>query len=222
VIVDNLSEAMKKLFQISFLIVVMLTVCGSAIAGDCPACGAKELSGLTMLCPECNADLHDITTRNARIERSSLRVRLLYTGDKPDRLPAYGKLYINGKYHGNIDLVEKEERNSEFAASWNDGLGREYTALYEKVIENVTPGVLKIEVEMKFDRLYSLGRSYKKVVFPYVGFKEGEKTTVDHYFNSAATFNQYKPGKRKPIPIVSETKLQGASGTVAINVGLFK
>ncbi len=203
------------------MLTAMLMVSITAMAGSCPACGAKDLSGLTLLCPECNADLHDPATRNAAIERSSLRVRLLYTGDRTDRLPVYGKLHINGEYHGNIDLVEKEERNSEFAASWNDGLGREYTALYEKVLENVTPGVLKIEVEMKFDRLYGLGRSYKKVVFPYVGFKEGEKTTVDHYFNSAATFNQYKPGKRKPVPVLSETKLQAASGTVAVNIGLF-
>lgn len=213
---------MKKLFHIFLLIAVMLLISDDAAAADCPVCGARDLSGLTLLCPECNADLHDPTTRNARAERSSLRVRLLYTGDKPDRLPAYGKLYINGKYHGNIDLVEKEERNSEFAASWNDGLGREYTALYEKIVESVVPGILQIEVEMKFDRLYGLGRSYKKVVFPYVGFKEGEKTTVDHYFNSAATFHQYKPGKRKPVPVLSETKLQGASGTVAINIGLFE
>lgn len=213
---------MKNLFQIFVLITAMLFFSNSAMAGDCPACGARDLSGLTLLCPECNADLHDPVTRNARTERSSLQVRLLYTGDKPDRLPAYGKLYINGEYHGNIDLIEKEERSSEFAASWNDGLGREYTALYEKTVENVMPGILKIEVEMKFDRLYGLGRSHKKVVFPYVGFKEGEKTTVDHYFNSAATFSQYKPGKRKPIPVLSETKLQGASGTVAINIGLFE
>ncbi len=213
---------MKNLFQIFVLITVMLFFANSAMAEDCPFCGAKDLSGLTLLCPECNADLHDQTTRNARIEKSSLRVRLLYTGDKPDRLPAYGKLYINDEYQGNIDLVEKEERSSEFAANWNDGLGREYTAVYEKNVENVIPGILKIEVEMKFDRFYGFGRSYKKVVFPYVGFKEGEKTTVDHYFNSAATFSQYKPGKRKPVPVLSETKLQGASGTVAINIGLFE
>lgn len=200
----------------------LLFLANSAMAVDCPACGVRDLSGLTLLCPECNADLHDPLTRNTAIERSSLRVRLLYTGDKPDHLPAYGKLYINGEYQGNIDLVEKEERNGEFAASWNDGLGREYTAMYEKLIDNIMPGMLKIEVEMKFDRLYGLGRSYKKVLFPYVGFKKGEKTTVDHYFNSAATFHQYKPGKRKPVPVLSETKLQGASGTVAINVGLFE
>lgn len=192
------------------------------MATDCPGCGIKGLPGLVMVCPECSASLHDPVLQLKNQEKAKLRIRLLYTGEKPDRLPAYGKLYINGKYLGNIDLAEKEERSQDFEASWSDGLGREYTAVYEKICDQIAPGILKIEIEMKFDRLYGFGRSYKRVVFPYVGFKGGEKTTVEHYFNSAATFHQYKPGKRKPIPVVSEAKIQAANGNVALNIGLFK
>lgn len=175
-----------------------------------------------MFCHECNADLHSPSAKIKQREGSSLRIRLLYTGDNPDRMPPYGKLYVNGEYFGNIDMTEKEERDEDFAANWSEGLGREYTAVYEKNFDKIPPGVLKIEVEMKFDRLYGFGRSYKKVVFPYVTFKGNEKTTIDHYFNAAATFSQYKPGKKKPLPVVADTKIQGASGTVAINIGLFK
>ncbi len=208
-----------KFFRAIFLLIFSLA--WPVMAIDCPACGATGLPGLAMICPECKAGLHDPVLQLQNQEKAKLRIRLLYTGDKPDRLPAYGKLYINGRYLGNIDLTEKEERSQDFEASRSDGIGREYTAVYEKICDQIAPGTLKIEIEMKFDRLYGLGRSYKRVVFPYVGFKGGEKTTVEHYFNSAATFHQYKPGKRKPIPVVSETKIQAASGTVALNIGLF-
>lgn len=210
----------SKLTLLISLMLLVFQIAASAI--DCPVCQQKDLPGLAMVCPDCNANLHDESLRMQSQDHSSLRIRLLYTGDNPDRLPPYGKLYINGEYSGNIDMSEKEERSAEFAANWNDGLGKEYTALYEKVLDKVAPGVLKVEVEMKFDRLYGYGRSFKRVVFPYVGFKGGEKTTVDHYFNSATTFHQYKPGKRQPIPVISDTKIQGASGTVAVNIGLFK
>ncbi len=191
-------------------------------AADCPACHATDLPGLVMICPECGVNLHDPVIKIQNQQQASLRIRLLYTGDRPERLPPYGKLYINGIYRGNIDLVEREERGKEFDVTWSDGLGKEYTAVYERIFDQVAPGVLKIEVEMKFARLYGAGRSYKRVVFPYVGFKGGEKTSVEHYFNCAATFNRYKPGKRQPIPILSDSKIQGASGTVAINIGLFE
>lgn len=209
-----------KFFRVIFFL--LFSLAWPLMAIDCPGCGTRGLPGLVMVCPECSASLHDPVVQLKNQEKAKLCIRLLYTGDKPDRLPAYGKLYINGKYLGNIDLAEKEERSQDFEASWSDGLGREYTAVYEKICDQIAPGILKIEIEMKFDRLYGLGRSFKRVVFPYVGFKGGEKTTVEHYFNSAATFHQYKPGKRKPIPVVSEAKIQAANGTVALNIGLFK
>jgi len=214
--------AFPQCLTICLCATLLCLVHNAVFAIDCPTCGAIDLPGLAMFCHECNADLHDPSLKIEQRQDSSLRIRLLYTGDHPDRIPPYGKLYVNGKYAGNIDMTEKEERDEDFVASWNEGLGREYTAIYEKNFNKIPSGVLKIEVEMKFDRLYGFGRSYKRVVFPYISFKGGEKTTIDHYFNGAATFNQYRPGKKKPIPVISDTKLQGASGTVAINIGLFK
>ncbi len=138
----------------------------SAAGFDCPVCKAANIPGLVLTCPECNANLHDPVLKIKNQERATLRIRLLYTGDKLDRLPPYGKLFINGKYHGNIDLIEKEERDPEFNASWTSGLGSAYTAIYEKILDKGAPGLLKIEVEMTFARLYGLGRSFKRVVFP--------------------------------------------------------
>lgn len=213
---------MKQTKSILLGLLFLLMAVGIADAMDCPACNATDLPGLAMSCPECNANIHDPTLAVNAQKHASLRIRLLYTGNNPDRLPTYGKLFINGKYYGNIDMVEKQAPCEEFATNWHDGLGKEFNAIYEKILDKVTPGILKIEVEMKFDRLYGYGRSFKRVIFPYVSFAAGEKTTIEHYFNSAATFHQYKPGKRLPIPVVSDAKIQGASGTIALNIGLFK
>ena len=101
-------------------------------------------------------------------------------------------------------------------------LGKDYTAFYEKTLKNVPEGVLRVEVEMRFKRFYGLARSYRKVKFPYVSFKNGQRTKIEHYFNSANTFDQYRPKKKKPIPVISEMKLQGASGSVALNIPLIK
>lgn len=205
----------------TILILLLMTFFSEAVfAADCPVCHAREISSLAMLCPDCGANLHDHALRYHSQERSSLKIRLLYTGDKPDRLPPYGKLFINGKYRGNIELTERQERNSA-EQTWANGLGKDFSAAYEKILENIPPGTMKIEVEMKFDRMFGFGRSYKRVIFPYISFNAGEQTTVEHYFLSATTFHQYKPVKPTPIPIISEAKIQGASGTVALNVPLF-
>lgn len=117
-------------------------------------------------------------------------------------------------------MLEKQEKGTANQV-WANGLGKDFSAAYEKVLENVPPGTMKIEVEMKFDRMFGFGRSYKRVIFPYISFNAGEQTILEHCFFSAATFHQYKPVKPSPIPIVSEAKIQGASGTVALNVPLF-
>jgi hypothetical protein len=137
-------------------------------------------------------------------------------------MPNYGKLYINGRYCGNVDMIEKQKTNDEYAQVWANGLGKDFTAYYEKVVESVPAGMLKVEVEMKFSRFYGLGSSLKRVEFPYTTFKGGEDTSLDHYFSSASTFCQHKPVKKEPIPVISEAKLQGADGKVAVNVPLFK
>ena len=219
--IDN-TEAMKQIRHLILAIMLFLPVLALADGQICPACKAEEVASLAMVCPECGASMYSPRLKTQVKRRARLRIRLLYTGKNPDRVPAYGKLYINNRYRGNIDLVEKQDKPEEFDQIWSNGLGRDFTAIYEKIVEDVPAGILKIEVEMKFDRMHGFGRSYKRVVFPYTSFKAGEDTALDHYFNSPATFSQHKPVKTQPIPIISEVKMQGASGTVALNVPLFR
>lgn len=215
--------ANKNLYKIIF--VVTLVLCSSVntlFAITCSYCHAKNISSLAMVCPECGHSLHDIKSTQLAKKESGLVIRLLYTGDNVANLPRYAKLYINKKYRGNIPLEECEVRKNGFSQSWSSGLGKDFTAYYEKKIKNVPAGILKVEVEMKFKRLYGFGRSYKRVVFPYVSFKPDKKTVISHYFNSAVTFSKYKPPKRNKIPVVSDMKVQAAKGNVALNVPLFK
>ncbi len=216
-----MSKQYPKL-NLTFLLVMAFLLSGfTVLASDCPYCKATDISSLSMACPECGKDLHDPKTSFTKRKYSELTVQMFFTGDNPDKLPEYGKLFLNGKYSGNIPIAEKEARSKDFDHKWEDGLGTDYTAMYEKTLKNVPTGILKVEVEMRFKRLYGFGRSYKRVVFPYVSFKDNQRTTITHTFDSAAGFNKFKPVKKKPIPIVSEAKLQGASGTVALNVPLF-
>lgn len=213
---------MNKFIHLILVLLLLFPVMTRAEGQTCPICGARDLATLAMVCPECDTSLHSYQLKTQQKPRARLRVRLLYTGGNPDRMPHYGKLYINGRYCGNIDMIEKQKVSDEFSQVWSNGLGKDFTAYYEKIVENVPAGTLKIEVEMKFSRFYGFGSSLKKVTFPYTTFKGGEDTSLDHYFSSASTFSQHKPVKRQPIPIVSEAKLQGADGNVALNVPLFK
>ena len=198
-------------------------------AKDCPACGAENMPDLVMLCPECGVNMHDYAYENKGTDRSALIIRLYYTGNNPNKLADYAKLYINGNYKGNIDLVEKQSRKDTELTGWNNGLGSTFTALYEKEFRNIPVGQLKVEVEMKFNRMYGLGRSFKRAVFPYVNFSGKEKTFIEHYFESAVDFSvtdkkkkqQIKEESKKEIPVVSDTKLKTGSGTVKLDIGLF-
>jgi hypothetical protein len=213
---------MKNKWQTILVVAALVFIFGSAVsAKTCPYCQAQDISALAMVCPDCRADLHDPTLSYNAQKKASLKISLYYTGDNPDRMPPYGKVYINGEYMGNVPMIEKEIIAEDFSQTWSDGLGKEFTAFYEKSFSNIPAGILKVEIEMKFDRFYGLGRSFKKVTFPYIAFRPGENTLVKHYFNSAVNFSKFDPPAKKPLPVISEMKLQGASGTVALNVGLF-
>lgn len=212
-----------KIKLISLIIILCFVLISSnADAKTCPFCHATGISSLAMICPECSKNLHDIKTSLLEKKEAGLIVRIFYTGNAANSIPEYAKLYINGKYKGNVTLKEKETTLNGLTQTWSTGLGKDFTALYEKKLTNVSPGVLRVEVKMKFKRLYGFGRSYKTVTFPYVSFQANKKTTISHYFNSAATFNKYKPEKRKKIPVISDMKIQGAKGNLALNVPLFK
>lgn len=200
-----------------------------SMAKDCPGCGAKEMPDLVMLCPECGANMYDYAYEKKGTDRSALIIKLFYTGDNPDKLAEYAKLYINGKYMGNIELTEKQKRNESEMGGWSNGLGSDFTAFYEKEFRNIPIGLLKVEIEMRFNRLYGLGKSFKRAVFPYVNFKGKEKTVIEHYFNSASDFcitdkkkkEQMKNEPKKEIPFVSDTKVKTATGSIKLDIGLF-
>lgn len=196
---------------------------------DCPACGSKDLPSLVMLCPDCGASIYDYKYQKKGTDRSALIVRLYYTGDNPDKLSNYAKLFINGKYMGNIEQTEKQKRSEEGISGWSDGLGDRFTAFYEKEFRNIPLGQLKVELEMRFNRLYGYGRSYKRVAFPYVMFDGKKKTVIEHSFSCATDFSVTDKEKQKKHqesikstkPIVSDAKLKTATGTVKIDIGLF-
>ena len=196
-----------------------------AFAKDCPSCGAKDMPGLVMLCPECGVNMYDYAFEKKGTDRSALIIKLYYTGNNPNKLAEYAKLFINGKYIGNIELTEKQMRAEGDMKGWSNGLGNQFTALYEKEFRDIPVGQLRVEVEMKFNRMYGLGRSYKRVVFPYVQFNGKEKTTIEHYFESAVDFSvtdkkkkeKIKEESKKEIPVISDTKLK----TIKLDIGLF-
>ncbi len=223
---------MKKIYFLIVVINIILFYNSLVYAKDCPACGAKDMPDLIMLCPECGAGMYDYAYEKKGTDRSALIIKLYYTGDNPDKLPNYAKLYINGKYFGNIEQTEKQLRSKEEIYGWSDGLGTKFTALYEKEFRNIPIGVLKVEVEMRFNRLYGLAKSYKRAVFPYIEFKGKEKTTIEHYFESAVDFSitdkkkkekiKEEEKKLKDLPIISDTKVKIATGTLKIDMGLFE
>lgn len=211
------------------LVVSFLFLTISVNAKDCPSCGAENMPDLVMLCPECGANMYDYAYEKKGTDRSALIIRLYYTGNNPNKLSEYAKLYINGKYLGNIELVEKQQRNEGETQGWSNGLGDKFTALYEREFRNIPVGLLKVEVEMKFTRLYGLTKSFKRAVFPYVQFNGKQKTVIEHYFDSAVDFSvtdkkkkeKIKEEKKKEIPVVSDTKVKTGTGTVKLDIGLF-
>lgn len=223
---------MHKKMNFIFIIIFICILCcidSELFAKVCPECGASELPELIMLCPECGINLHGYAYQRKGTQRSPLIVRLFYTGSNPNKLSEYAKLFVNGKYMGNIELVEKQMRNEEGLNAWNNGLGSKFTALYEREFKNIPTGQLRIEIEMRFNRFYGYGRSYKRAVFPYVMFSGDKKTTIEHYFESAVDFSvtdrnkkeQLKKEKPIEIPLVSDTKIKTATGSIKLDIGLF-
>lgn len=213
-----------KAFTLLFILVIT-SCCLAQESRFCQKCGAEAYSQLAMSCENCNTSLADENKTQKNIEFASLHVKLMYTGDKPEDLYPYAKVYVNGKYQGNIEISDMQQRKSEIKQEWNTGLGSLYTCIYEKHFEKVSQGVKRIEFELRFKRLGGLLKSTKRAVFPYVSFKAGERTVLEHYFNSAVSFTQHKKpeelGIKKPLlPNFPEAELKTATGTAEISVGL--
>ncbi len=193
-------------------------------ARDCPDCGAQGLPELSMFCPTCQAPLHSPRSQRAVRATAVLIVEIRYDGDQPDRLPPYGKLSINRAYRGNLPLVDKEPRPAVSGAG-RRGLGADYTAVYRGEWRNLDVGLVEVTVEMKFRRAYGWARSLKRLTFPHVSLKSGEKTFLQYSFSSAREFGQ--PPKKKdpaappPAPAGDAIRLQTGSGTVGLEVPVF-
>lgn len=185
-----------------------------------------------MYCPRCRASLH--TTQIQRAVRASaiLSIDISYTGDYPERLPEYGKIYINGIYRGNIQILEREARRNDVDMPYNRGLGYDYTAKYHADLRELDVGLFRVEIEMKFKRLYGFVNSFRRVCFPYVSLKSGEKTVLTHTFNHANSFQSRTPASATPflqilpglpgLPGLTDLmKITPGTGTLGIEMPFF-
>lgn len=180
-------------------LVLLVAGVGSAVARDCGECGLTDLPELAMVCPRCQASLHSTRGRLAARATAVLIVEIRYTGDQPDHLPDYGKVFLNGAYRGNLPLVDREAR-SPVTASGHGGLGSEFTALYRGEWRNLDVGQIAVRVDMRFRRIFGMGRSYKQVTFPFVVLKSGEKTILRYAFGHPREFGRppRREGKEGP------------------------
>lgn len=211
---------------------VFLAVSFAARALECGACGAKGLSALTMFCPKCRESLHTPQIQRSVRATAVLSIDIIYTGDRPDRLPEYGKIFINGVYKGNIPILEREARLREIDTGYDRGLGHDYTAKYHADLRDLDVGVVRVEVEMKFKRLYGFARSLRKVCFPYVALKSGEKTVLTHSFSRGSSFQNKANASATPplqilpglpgLPSLNELlKVSPGTGTMGIEMPFF-
>ncbi len=186
-----------------------------------------------MYCPNCRAPLHTPQIQRTGRTTAILSIDISYTGDRPDRLPEYGKVYLNGTYKGNIPISEREARQRSYDVSSGRGLGYDYTARYHTDLRELDAGLFRVEVEMKFKRLFGLARSIRRVCFPYVGLRSGEKTVLKHTFSrgssfqkrgtaSATTVMPILPGL-PAIPAISDLlQLTPGTGTLGIEMPFFE
>lgn len=192
---------------------------------DCGSCGRQGLSALTMFCPDCKALLNQPSNRVKAKKSAVLTVEIYYTGDHPEKLPEYAKLYINRKYAGNIPQTEREARGQSLATPGRSGLGFDYTAKYATELREQHVGMVQVEVEMRFKRLLGVSRSHRRVLFRNVNLKPDEKTVLRQYFDHPTTFSKVKPelsasDARKPgNSFVPEMKT--GTGTVSLETPLF-
>ncbi len=229
----RLSGAWLRLAFIAFIIAGFLAAADAVSALECGSCGAKGLSALAMFCPKCRQSLHTPQIQRTVRATAVLSIDLIYTGDRPDRLPEYGKIFINGAYKGNIPLIERESRQREIDLGYNRGLGHDYTAKYHADLRDLDVGVVRVEVEMKFKRLFGFARSFRKVCFPYVALRSGEKTALTHSFSRGSSF-QLKANASAPAPLqllpglpglpsLNEIlKISPGTGTMGIEVPFFE
>lgn len=193
-LIDASASSCRSPLTVIIGLVLLFASCVISVpagAGDvsCAVCGAEAFSCLDMYCPDCGALIGARVQGKSTRPHGSLLVEILYTGADPHNMPEYGKLSINGRYVGNIPLVERESRQDAQGDIWKQGLGHEYTALFRQELREVEPGVMTVRLDMKFKRGHGgLLRSCKTAVYPHRSIKTGERTVVRHVFEHPRTF----------------------------------
>lgn len=213
---------MNKIFLKALLAVTLyLSVGKSVFAVDCATCGQKDLPDLAMLCPKCQTLLHTPQSRVKACSTAALVVEVIYTGDNPDKLPEYAKVFLNRKLLGNIPIIDKESRKPVKLDTGRKGLGEEFTAIYRNEFRDLFIGTVKIQIEMRFKKLYGILKNVRRVEFPFVELKQGEITTLKHTFNDPRKFqnkDQHPNSPSNKFPI----KFECATGSIGIEVPLMK
>jgi len=202
---------------------------GAALPGawaiNCPGCSQKDLPELLMACPGCGANLHTSESLVKARSNAALVVEILYTGDKPDKLPEYGKIFINRKYRGNIPLVEKEPREKILLESGRTGLGFDFTGVYRSEFRGLDSGLYNIHVEMVFRSLGGLYKDHRRVEFRRISLNPEEKTVIRHSFTGPGDFSKKKkpaePKKGRPTTqFLDGIYLKKATGTLSLEIPL--
>jgi len=203
-----------------FFTFLFLFLSSPILALDCKNCGEKDIPTLLFACPKCGGQLHSVESRVQARSTATLVIELFYTGERPDDLPEYGKLFINRKFRGNIPLVEREKKDPIRIENDKKGLGVDFTGVYRIEKRNMDIGLHEIQVEMMFKRLSGIWKSHRRVVFKNVVLKSGEKTTIRHFFSGPKNFSKKKPPE-KAVPNPDRPIVQGASGTLALEFPIF-
>lgn len=209
--------------KVSILVVNLLIFTTFLFAGSdvCNSCGFSISSQLSMYCGNCNELLHSTSQKSSYSERSNLQIIVYYTGQRLNRIPESGKVFINGRLKGEIDLQQTNVESNKFNPPLKDIDGQEVNAWYKTEIVDVQSGIKKVEVEMKFNRFYGLARSFKRVSFPYVLLKPGQTSKIEHRFNQPATFSEHEPQKPEKLPVFDDVTIRVSSGTLRIEAPVF-
>ncbi len=200
-----------------FSILIFACAISPAWGLDCPACGAKDLPSLILICPNCSKSLHSVESVVKARSTASLIIEMIYTGERPEKLPDYGKLFINKKYKGNVPIIDRERREKVVIGSDRKGLGHDYTALYRVEKRDLDTGLYKVQVEMVFKRYNGFLKSHKRVDFPRVMLKSGEKTVIRHAFSGPGDFKI--KGQKNPEKQESDAPfLNYGTGTISLEL----
>ena len=195
---------------------------GPAFALVCPHCGATDLAELVLVCPDCGKDVHKVEFHGIRPSATYLAIDLNYLGRRFHRLPPYGKVYLNNRYIGNIPLVRSGEADADPALRFSKDGPPGVTGQYRREWRNLQAGQVKIEVKLRFPRMYGMAHSERTLTFPFAQLKAGEKTILTHRFNAMRSFGARTQNPVPPPPRKLPVEFVTGSGTARLEAGVFE